>query len=369
MIEKRNLQVELDRILSQAIERRIATSCSLFVGFGHEDSPHDIEMHKGSLGAEVIYDLASITKIIGTTLGIARAISEGRIGLKTAPLLGWPQITIGMLLAHRAGLKAHCHYYDELALSSHNFAHNRRLIFDRLLSMPAVPNSDRVYSDLGFMALGLVLERLYGQPLFNIFSDTWRKFKIDAQFSWHPSKSGMGDASLNAPTGHCHARKQRIVNAVHDANCYFLGGLAGHAGLFGSLANLKIMGQWLLRAAISPRHEPEAIVKEMARRALGFDKPSLHGSTRDFSHAAFGHFGYTGTSLWIDPKSHGSRGVVIALLTNRVHCGEDPDNILWLRLAVHRAVKNHSQNASSRGGVRGIQRTANNLDPADFAAG
>ncbi|HXW53986.1 MAG TPA: serine hydrolase [Myxococcota bacterium] len=343
MSDRVKLKNRLGHIVQQAIAERVATACSLFVGFAHEDTASDILVHGGFTGAkrpvddDTIYDLASLTKILGTSLSVAHAISRGRMALADKPFSSWPEISVRDLLAHRTGLPAHRKFYEELELSPRDFVKNQKRVFDHLLTMKTTPNGKRLYSDVGFMALGFLLEEVFKKPLFLIFQDTWTDLCTDTQFIKFSSNSSVEaeELKLIAPTGTpCMGG---IL--VHDANCQFLDGLAGHAGLFGNLSSVKRIGQWFLRAKKAPTHETAMMIQRFADEGLGFDKPILRGSTtRTFSKRAFGHFGYTGTSLWIEPEAHKSNGIIVALLTNRVNCSEKPDGIFWLRLAVHRAV-------------------------------
>ena len=117
-----------------------------------------------------------------------------------------------------------------------------------------------------------------------------------------------------------------------------MGGLAGHAGLFGDLMSVKNIGRYFLSAFKAQKNPTEMVIADFARRGIAFDKPQPKGTTRHLSKEAFGHFGYTGTSLWIDPTACQSQGLVIALLTNRVNYSEKPEGIFWLRLAINQAI-------------------------------
>lgn len=331
------LSGKLSSILKHAHDQGIADTLSLFVGFDSADSPRDVTLHQGHGSAqESIYDLASLTKIIGTTAAVAIAIADGHMSLQETPFTWWPGITIEMLLAHQAGLPAHRKFCEELSLSSRDFQKNRKLVFDELFSLKTLPSTERLYSDLGFMALGYLLEQRLKKPLFRIFQEAWHALGIAENFVWYPSRAPFfvsTDSSV-VPTGFCHYRKTRVLGQVHDPNCYYLGGLAGHAGLFGRLDSVKNVGQFLLGAVKNKSHQTQSMLARFARVGLGFDKPNAKGSTQHLFPSAFGHFGYTGTSLWIDP----TRSVIIALLTNRVNSSDRPEGIYKLRLTVHKTI-------------------------------
>lgn len=187
MNSRKDLKEHLGQLLRHATDRGIASAYSLFVGFSDKDSPDDIIMHQGSLamgpvGGGTVYDLASITKVIGTSFAIARAISRDRLSLLREPFLEWPGVTIRDILGHAAGIPAHRKFYDELSLTQHKFAENRTTIFTELLAIKARPKCERVYSDLGFMALGFILEQVYRKPLANIFWTPGLRLKLGRSF-------------------------------------------------------------------------------------------------------------------------------------------------------------------------------------------
>jgi CubicO group peptidase (beta-lactamase class C family) len=190
------------------------------------------------------------------------------------------------------------------------------------------------------MALGFFLERYYKKPLFDIFVDSWAAYNIKHDFKYFPSKppSYLENQKNIATTGFCYRRQKLICGQVHDRNCYFMGGLAGHAGLFSTLDTVKSMGQFFLKAIKDPQSELDYYLSSYAKAGLGFDKPSIRGTNRHLSLTAFGHFGFTGTSVWIDPQACQKEGIIIALLTNRVNCSEKPEGIFDLRLKINQAI-------------------------------
>ncbi len=338
------LERKLTSILDRSIDLSIATSCSLSISHGREDGPA-LTVHRGhGTNDQSVYDLASLTKILGTTLALAHAIARGRLTLHDQPFSCWQHATIRALLAHKAGLPEHRRFYDLFKLSDKHFEQNRETIFAELFATKANELRDaRLYSDLGFMALGFLLENKIGKPLNEIFDDAWHRCGFCSTFSWFPSRpvGYQAEHQRVIPTGFCRARKAHVLAQVHDPCCYYLGGLAGHAGLFGTLGEVDACGRYFLRAHQQPRTEIDHLLRLFSLRGLGFDKPTTRGTTRYFSPFAFGHFGYTGTSLWIDPRAQNGKGRVITLLTNRVHCSDSPEGIFWLRLAINRALSGH----------------------------
>jgi CubicO group peptidase (beta-lactamase class C family) len=206
-----------------------------------------------------------------------------------------------------------------------------------------------LYSDLGFMLLGLVVEQTSGQSLNDFFTDhiVGRLGRPRIQFvlreglrtfldSANDRKGGVAPTEIDPWRGHL------LCGEVHDQNAGALGGEAGHAGLFGSVdAVLALTGEWLQayhgRAAILDR----SLVREFTRRqegtgastwALGWDTPSMPSSAgHHFSPQSFGHLGYTGTSIWIDPVQH----LEVVLLSNRVHPSSRNEAIRDFRPVIH----------------------------------
>jgi serine-type D-Ala-D-Ala carboxypeptidase len=300
--------------------------------------------------AETVFDLASLTKVIATT-AVAMLLYERR-GLRLdAPLSSFlpefvslaPQdqqewreaVTIRMLLAHTSGLPA----YEKLFL----FAQSREALVRAALTTPltAAPGMRSQYSDIGFILLGEVLARgadlaldLFAQQ--NIFAPLGM---TDTRFN--PPQEWKGDIP---PTENDQAFRKRVVQGeVNDENAYVMGGVAGHAGVFAPATDVARFTECMLRNG-APLSKP-ATVKLFTRReltpagtsrALGWDTPSLNGSSSGayFSQTSFGHLGFTGTSLWIDPVRHLS----VTLLTNRTWPNRESQGIRQVRPRVHDAI-------------------------------
>jgi CubicO group peptidase (beta-lactamase class C family) len=243
--------------------------------------------------------------------------------------------TIADLLEHAAGFTAWSDVFRR--------AESRREFMHEIATMPLeyVPRSQSVYTDLGFILLGLILEDIDGRRLDDQFAETLG----GPDLTYRAPKA---DRSRIAPTEDDRTWRGRIlVGEVHDENAWRLGGVAGHAGLFGTapavgryarlvLATLRsetALGEpWLLRRFLQATTVPRS------SRALGWDRMRPTSSCgRYLTCAAFGHTGFTGTSLWIDPL----RDLYVVLLTNRVHPNRptDPnDGLARLRPLVHDAV-------------------------------
>ncbi len=293
-----------------------------------------------------VYDLASLTKVLATTTLAMRHCAAGTLPLDTAVadrfprFLAQPRMTIADLLAHSAGLPAHRPYYQEVA--------GRAGYLARLGAEPTVyaPRTRHEYTDLGFMLLGLLIEDAGGASLAAQFDDLLAATIGPAELGYGVRDQWRGRV---APSGVSRWRQRMLTGQVHDDNAAALGGVAGHAGLFGTANAVGALARWYLslwlgRAPVSAGISSALVARFAARgavpgasRGLGWDTmlPTSSCGTR-LSARAIGHTGYTGTSLWLDPD----RDLYVVCLTNRVHAGGDADGegIRALRVAVHDAV-------------------------------
>ena len=243
-------------------------------------------------------------------------------------------VTIRDLLTHASGLPAWLPFFRE---------HRGRAAFERAIAATPLeypPRSKSVYSDLGFMLLGFLLER--DLPLAARFATLFAQMGIIEEVQFNPPALWQG---RTAPTELDAWRGRLLVGEVHDENAYALGGVAGHAGLFGTAAAVGNYARHLLqildgRTGAFRRETFETFITRDAgipgsSRALGWDTmlPTSSCGTR-MSPRAFGHTGFTGTSLWIDPD----RGVYVVFLTNRVHTTRDNDAIRQVRPGLHDAI-------------------------------
>ena len=170
------IKIQFEHVLNQAIDAQLASSISLWVSTGSES----LTFHKGLVAKNIktddntLYDLASLTKILGTAPAIARAIALGKITLEEKPFRGWPEISVEHLLAHTSGLLAHVKFYESAGISDKDFFANQKIIFHELFKQQPVAKAGqkRLYSDLNFLALGFLLEERLKKPLHQIFLET-----------------------------------------------------------------------------------------------------------------------------------------------------------------------------------------------------
>jgi CubicO group peptidase (beta-lactamase class C family) len=290
---------------------------------------------------ETIFDLASLTKVICTTSLVMRLVTRDELTLNTrvAEVLDvWrgadrEAITIRHLLDHSSGLPGQARLWEH----ARGRAGFERAI--RELPLERAPGTQSVYSDPGFMLLGFAIETAAGQPLDAAFEALATGWQAELMFRPPP-------ALINriAPT-ELDVRLQRAIRGeVHDENAAALGGVAGHAGLFGAVVDVGTFARLVLRTfhTATPLGTPDQM-RVFARqsevpassRALGWDtmRPTSSCGSR-FSPTAIGHTGFTGTSLWIDWE----RDVYVVLLTNRVHPTRTNDALVALRPQLHDAV-------------------------------
>lgn len=205
------------------------------------------------------------------------------------------------------------------------------------------PGTQVLYSDIGLILLGLAIERLTGQSLEQLVAQRISRPLGLQHTCFVPLNQTQRSPNTIAPTEVCAWRNRRIHGAAHDENAAALGGIAGHAGLFSTAAEVAQFGQIfldggapLLSAATVAAMTRPHVEQGAVRRGLGFAlwSPDPEASSHPFSRQTFGHTGFTGTSLWIDPQ----RRLVVALLTNDVYHGRAERRIVELRLALHRAI-------------------------------
>jgi serine-type D-Ala-D-Ala carboxypeptidase len=291
---------------------------------------------------DTVYDLASLTKVVSTASLVMREIERGSLAIdETLPHLlpgcrnpALAAITVEDLLSHAAGFPAYRPFYRTLE--------GEEAFEAGICATPLeyVPRTQSIYSDLGFILLGIVLGR--GVPLQQRFDAMWTQMATGEDLQFLPPAKWR---ARTAPTERDPWRQRLLVGEVHDENAAALGGVAGHAGLFGTAPAVGAFARHLLqvldgRTGVFAEASLRRFVSRRAgvaasSRALGWDTmlPTSSCGTR-MSPAAFGHTGFTGTSLWLDPAT----GVYVVLLTNRVHPARDNDAIQRVRPALHDAV-------------------------------
>ena len=367
----------LDRVRSvirEAIAERITPGAAALVarrgrvvlheGFGRLTYAEDAS----PVTSETIWDLASLTKVVGTTTLVMMLVEEGRLDLGLPVSAYVPefleqapseaerrrrrQVTVTDLLTHSSGLPAWIQFYLEFDPEARGLPlkEARRRVLERILGAESdyEPRTDTVYSDNGVLLLGEIIERVSGQPLEALVEE-----RIFTPLGMKDTGYRPDPALLDriAPTEDNPWRGAVVRGQVHDENTVVLGEVAAHAGLFSTTGDLgtfcqmllnggSMGGERLLRPGTIARFVRRAEVVPGSTRALGWDTPSrgpdapLSSAGSLFSAASFGHTGFTGTSIWVDPE----RELIAILLTNRVHPTRENDGIRRLRPAFHDAV-------------------------------
>ena len=305
-------------------------SVVLLAGVGHYGADD-----KRPVTPETIYDLASLTKVIGLTTAAMMLVDSGKLDLD-APVQRYvpafqgvnkDRVTIRHLLTHSSGMPAWRPLYAEAKTREEALA-----LIDTTALLKQ-PGDTFVYSDLGAITLAQAVEAITGQRL-NDFLDA-RLFGPLGMTSTRflPPESWRNRI---APTERDTVFRHRLLwGEVHDENAGRLGGVSGHAGLFSTTPDLALFAQWLLHkraeGGVVLRFTQKQNIPPGSSRALGWDTPSeLSSAGTKMGPNAFGHTGYTGTSIWFDPD----RGLFIILLTNRVNPTRVNTKILQVRRRV-----------------------------------
>jgi serine-type D-Ala-D-Ala carboxypeptidase len=336
-------------LLERAVAERAFPAAVIEVGTAHQPLWREPFGHlsfapsAAATREDTCFDLASLTKVLATAPLLMRIIERGGLALDDPVSLHIPPwrdddtrfpVTIRDLLAHCSGLPAHLPLFRE---------HAGRIAFEQVICNTPLayqPRSASVYSDIGFMLLGFILEDIAPLPI--QFDTLMRQMGRIQDLQFLPPKAWR---SKIAPTREDEWRGRLLIGEVDDDNAWALGGAAGHAGLFGTAQSVGECARHLLqildgRQGAFQEQTLRTFVSRRAdvpnsSRALGWDTmlPTSSCGTR-MSPRAFGHVGFTGTSLWIDPDS----AVYVVLLTNRVHPRADNDAIKQIRPALHDAV-------------------------------
>ncbi|OIP45461.1 MAG: hypothetical protein AUK28_08425 [Desulfobacterales bacterium CG2_30_60_27] len=364
---KKNVEKMVARLLREGLENQVFPGAAVGIvagPVGHGKTWFITEgctsflAERSAVDKATVFDLASLTKPLATTLAVLCLLRDRRLSLASglAALLGQAvpadkdAITLRQLLCHQAGLPAHREFYKKF----HEF--DREATGPAMLAMVLAeplehpPGRRTVYSDLGFLLLGWAVERLAGQRLDHFVRERiYAPMGLCDHLFFVPTAERVGHgATIFACTENCPWRQRVLCGEVSDDNAWVLGGVAGQAGLFGDIVGVTtlvghILDQWQGReepcaydgdTLRSFLRRPEGT--EAGARALGFDTPAPTGSSGGalISPASVGHLGFTGTSFWMDPE----RDAAVVLLTNRVHPSRENELIKEFRPRLHDAV-------------------------------
>jgi len=361
----------LDSIATSAIGRTVASGIAIGVGrygrlihlrgYGNTDwAPGSDAVTDSSL-----FDVASLTKVIATTTAAMMLEEERRLDLDKPVRLYVPElkakpkagITSRMLLTHSAGFEAGAPLYKK--------NRGRAAYLKQINRRPLVykPGTGATYSDWDMVLLQAVIERITHTTL-----DTFVAQRVFGPLGMRDTRftPNLADASLRrriVATENDPARGGLLRGTVDDQNAWALGGVAGHAGLFASARDLAVFAQMLLDGGMYHGKQivlPETVARWTARqsalssRALGWDTPAPGASSGRYSSPrSFGHTGFTGTSLWLDPE----RSLFVVLLMNRINSRGASEGHLQVRRDVMDAVQSAILDAPLIGWERRLTRT------------
>lgn len=311
-----------------------------------------------------LFDLASLTKVVATLPAVLRLVSAGELTLddrvgKFFSNAGWFQspslgdATVRQLLTHTSGLPAWRPLFAQLS--------ERQTALAAVLQTPLQRPGEPVYSDLGFMLLGALVERISGERL-----DEFTRREVFEPLGMLRTRFGPVESGDVAATEDCGWRGRLLQGEVHDENASVWEGVAGHAGLFGCAADLsRYCGAWLDRDERLGREEllHEAVTEQVrgddgSRLGLGWQLATGGGWAGEGARG-FGHTGFTGTSIWIEStgEGHTEAAGFAVLLTNRVHPHRGlRKGILDLRRAFHESLRGGPERTGERAGSSGTQR-------------
>ena len=346
---------ELADLLEAALAHHVGSAAALSVGDGGAEQlrlVRGVTRRLPTAGSAIddatVFDLASLTKPMATAALAMVLVGEGALDLD-APIRRWfPEAaslgTVRQLLGHAAGCAAHVEFFRQLRTGAHDDP--RAELVELAARHPATaPGVTALYSDLGYVMAGAILERAAGVPLDEAFRSRVAE-PLGLTGARYPGTTAIPRAVATELDD-----RGLVSGLVHDENAYFGGGICGHAGLFATIGDVATFAQALLdtvagrprgrwRSDVVRRFVSDAAAPDTTWR-LGWDTPSAepgvsHAGDRWPRAHAIGHTGFTGTSLWLDLP----RGRWVALLTNRVHPSRHgtADAIKALRRAVGDAV-------------------------------
>jgi CubicO group peptidase (beta-lactamase class C family) len=360
-------------VITQAVDAGVFPGAVVLIAQGGDVLYHEafgsrsLVPERSPMALDTVFDLSSLTKPLATTTMVMLLAREGKLRpedrvtrfVQNFGAHGKFGVTVRHLLAHCSGLPAWRPFYRDVTRNAQGRPNHvasrgaREFVYEQIHRerLEAAPGTQSIYSDLGFLLLGELIELVVQAPLDRACHE--RIFRplglrstgfIDLGRLRRDKLAPVSDAI--APTEQCPWRQKVLCGEVHDDNAWAIGGVAGHAGLFSTATDVHALVCWLRACA---RGDDATLPSEQVRRywtrdatvpdstwALGWDTPSATGSSAGnrVSRHAVGHLGFTGTSLWIDLE----RDAHVVLLTNRVHPDRHDERIREVRPRFHDAV-------------------------------
>jgi CubicO group peptidase (beta-lactamase class C family) len=354
--------LKVNNMLERGVAEGVYPGAVLLVSVNGEVVLHEsagyrsIVPERYSITKDTIFDLASLTKPLGTVLAVMDLVDSEKIKLDQTlselvddvSLGDKAEITVRLLLNHSGGFKDWKPFY--LDLENYPKDERKSLLRDLIIREPLEykPGSSCLYSDLGFMILEWIIEKRT-EMFLNEFLDQkfYKPLSLEMTFFNPDNRELANKGKVFALTEDCPWRCAVLNGVVHDENAFVVGGVAGHAGLFGRADEVYVIADMLLQHYKGKRSDyfRRAIVKEFFRLqgivdectwALGWDTPSMgiSSSGKYFSRNSVGHLGYSGTSIWMDLD----REVIVIFLTNRVHPTRNNQKIKVFRPQLHNVI-------------------------------
>lgn len=339
---------KIDSIVSDGIAKQAFPGCQVMAmkdgkllfrkAYGHLT----YDPNSPAVTMNTVYDLASVTKMMSTTLAMMKLVETGKVKLddplsRYLPYLKHTdkeRITIRQVLSHMARLKSFYPFWQE----AKDADDPRANVLEQITNSHLLSSTEYVYSDLGFILFGDLVQTVSGQRL-DIFvhQHFYHPMGLCHTF-YNPIEHGIDSTTIAPTENDQHYRMNLVQGSVHDENAYVMGGISGHAGLFSTADDLSCLLQMLLDGGVYDgkrylKAETIAIFNTRhfassgCRRGLGFDKPLIHGhggsACDEASQKSYGHTGFTGTMVWVDPES----GLTFIFLSNRVHPVSSPNKL------------------------------------------
>ncbi|WP_419661272.1 beta-lactamase [Desulfosarcina variabilis str. Montpellier] len=351
----------IDEMMQNGLREHVFPGAVLLVGRGEDTLFFEAygqanRFNAQAMTRQTVFDLASLTKPLATTLAVASLVDTRQIDLDR-PVATWlpglaqtdkAGITPRQLLCHRSGLPAHRLFY--MTLKSLPLVLRKQTVLDLLLAVPLAspPGQVTLYSDLGFMLLCRLVERVAGTSLDRFLADQVYDPMGIGDLFFVDLHSERRSKRCFAATELCPLRGRLLIGEVHDDNAWYAGGVEGHAGLFGTAEAVFRLLRHLVKAQRNPSAAAlfsPSIVDEMLygnpghHFSLGFDRPAAENSSAGhyFSTQTVGHLGFTGVSFWMDLK----KDMTVILLTNRVHPFRWTNRLIDFRPRIHDRVMEH----------------------------
>jgi len=353
-------------VVEAAIKDKAFPGATLAVGYRGNVSLHAFgkqtyEVKSPNIAIDTMYDIASLTKVVATTTLVAK-LAEGDFPVRldldapverylpewaSGPQPEWRhRVTVRHLLTHTSGLPAFKEYWRTTsAEATAKRSISKQQTLDKIFAEPLEyePGTKEIYSDLGIILMAEIIERLTGQTLDGLAREyIFSPLAMSNTMYKPPKKTWPAIAPTEIDTQYRH---RLIQGEVHDENAAAIGGVSGHAGVFSTAPDLAAFCQMLLNGGVYAHQRilrretisefTEAQKLSAGTRTLGWAVPTEGGSSGHFmSPHTFGHTGFTGTSIWIDPD----RQLFVVFLTNRVHPTRENQKLAKVRPALHDAV-------------------------------